>query len=62
MTTTVLFVIAVIIVTMIAVYLKAELTLIPELLAYVVIPVGYLLNLLFFAAFYYAFSAKAAKK
>ena len=44
------------------VYLKAELTLIPELLAYVVIPVGYLLNLLFFAAFYYAFSAKAAKK
>ena len=60
-TAAVIFVIATIIVTMIAVYMKAQLSLTPELLSYVVIPVGYLLNILFFAAFYYAFSLKASK-
>ena len=60
-TAAVIFVIAVIIVTMIAVYMKAQLSLTPELLSYVVIPVGYLFNILFFTAFYYAFSLKASK-
>ena len=52
----ILFVIAVIAVTMIAVYLKVDLKQPAELLKYVLLPVAYLLNLVFFAVFYYLFS------
>ncbi|MFQ7076677.1 MAG: hypothetical protein ACLRSW_01270 [Christensenellaceae bacterium] len=52
----ILFVIAVIAVTMIAVYLKVDLKQPAELLKYVLLPVTYLLNLVFFAVFYYLFS------
>ena len=61
-TASVLFVIAVIIVTMIAVYMKAQISLIPQLLAYIIIPIGYLINMLLFVAFYYTFSVKDSKK
>ena len=52
----ILFVIAVIAVTMIAVDLKVDLKQPAELLKYVLLPVAYLLNLVFFAVFYYLFS------
>ena len=57
----IIFVISVIMVTMVAVYMKAQLALLPQLLAYIVIPVAYLCNILFFVAFFYAFSRKASK-
>jgi hypothetical protein len=57
-TTAILFVIGVIIVTMIAVFLKAELSLLPQMLSFVVIPVAYLANILIFTAFYRVFSIK----
>ena len=41
---------------MIAVYLKVDLKQPAELLKYVLLPVTYLLNLVFFAVFYYLFS------
>ena len=52
----ILFVIGVIATTMIAVYLKADLKQPTELLTYVILPVLYLLNLVFFAVFYYLFT------
>ena len=50
------FVIGVIIVTMIAVYMKAQLGNPGQLLAYVLVPIAYLSNILIFTAFYYLFS------
>ncbi|MBQ1269567.1 MAG: hypothetical protein IIY09_03695, partial [Clostridia bacterium] len=58
----IIFVISVILVTMVAVYMKAQLSLLPQLLTYIVIPVAYLMNILFFVAFFYAFSMKASRK
>ena len=55
----VVFVIAFIIVTMIAVYLKAQISILSQLLAYVIIPVGLLMNILFFAGLFYLFSNKS---
>lgn len=55
-TSMILFVVSVIIVTMVAVYCKADVSVPAILLSYVVIPVVYLLNLVFFAAFYHLFS------
>jgi hypothetical protein len=56
------FVICVILVTMIAVYMKAQVSLPSQLLSFVIIPIAYLANILFFVAFFYAFSVKASKK
>ena len=56
LTTAVIFVTAVIAISMIAVYCKAQISEPSELLAYVLIPVGYFANILIFAAFYYIFS------
>ena len=52
LTTTIIFVICTIIVSMIAVYLKAQMSNPAQLLSYVVIPVVYLANMLIFVAFY----------
>ena len=52
----ILFVIGVIVVSMIAVYLKVDLKQPSELLKYVILPVVYLLDLVFFSVFYYLFS------
>ena len=62
LTTAIIFVICVILVTMVAVYMKAQISLIPQLLAYIIIPIGYLINMLLFVAFYYTFSVKDSKK
>ena len=62
LTATVVFVIAVIIVSMVAVYCKAQMSNPAQLFAYVVIPVIYLLNILFFVGFYRLFSKKAVKE
>lgn len=48
--------IGVIVVSMIAVYLKVDLKQPSELLKYVILPVVYLLDLVFFSVFYYLFS------
>ncbi len=61
LTAAVVFVITVIIVTMVAVYCKAQISDPAQLLSFVVIPVIYLLNILFFVAFYYLFSVRASK-
>lgn len=61
-TAMVLFVIAVIGVTMFAVYARAELALIPQFMSFVAIPVAYLLNVVFFAVFYYLFSKTKPNK
>ena len=58
LTTSVVFVIGVIIVTMIAVFFKAEISNPAQLLSYVLIPVIYLANMLIFSAFYRVFSVK----
>ena len=52
----ILFVIGVIVVSMVAVYLKADLKQPAELLAYVILPVLYLLNIILFSVFFYLFS------
>ncbi|MBO5737045.1 MAG: hypothetical protein J6S04_04475, partial [Clostridia bacterium] len=56
LTSTIIFVISIIIVTMVAVYLKAQVSDPAQLLSYVVIPVVYLANLMIFVAFYRMFS------
>ena len=61
-TASVLFVICVIIVTMIAVYFKAQIAQPDQLLAYVILPVVYLLNIMIFAGFYYLLSTKSFSK
>ena len=61
-TCVILFVIAVIIVTMVAVYLNAQLSVPSKLLSYVIIPTAYLMNIILFAVFYYILSKKDAKK
>ena len=61
LTAAVVFVIAVIIVTMVAVYFKAQISDPKQLLSFVIIPTIYLLNILFFVAFYYLFSVRASK-
>ena len=58
LTAAVVFVITVIIVTMIAVYFKAQVSVPAQLLSFIVIPVAYLLNILFFTGFFYLFSRK----
>jgi hypothetical protein len=58
LTSAVLFVISVIIVTMVAVYSKAQMSNPAELFAYVLIPVAYLLNIIISALFYYLFSSQ----
>jgi hypothetical protein len=58
LTTAILFVICVIAVTMIAVYLKADISNPAQLFAYVIVPVVYLSNILIFTAFYHMFSIK----
>ena len=50
------FIIGVIIVTMVAVYMRAQLGNPAELLSYVIVPVVYLSNILVFSAFYYMFT------
>jgi hypothetical protein len=57
-TACVLFVIAVILTSMIAVYFKANVALPPQLLSYIVLPVIYLCNILVFTGFYYLFSTR----
>ena len=57
-TVAIVFVITVIIVSMIAVYCKAKLSDPAELLSYVIIPIVYLMNALFFSLFYYTFSLR----
>ena len=52
LSTTIIFVISAIIVSMVAVYLKAEVSNPAELLSYVIIPIVYLTNMLIFVAFY----------
>ena len=61
LTAAILFVICVIIVTMIAVYLKLDLSNSKTLLSYVVVPCVYLLNILFFAIFYHLFATHSTK-
>ena len=61
LTAAVVFVITVIVVTMVAVYCKAQMSDPAQLLSFVVIPVIYLMNIIFFAAFYYSFSVRASK-
>ena len=56
LTNIVIFIICVIITTMVAVYLKAELSDPAQLFSYVIIPIAYLSNILVFTAFYYTFS------
>ena len=58
----IIFVIAVIVVTMIAVYFKAQVSVPSELLSYVIIPVIYLVNILIFVAFYYTFSLRSNRR
>ena len=60
LTSAVIFVIAVIVVSMVAVYFKAQVSIPTQLLSYVIIPVAYLLNILFFSAFYHMFSSKSS--
>ncbi len=57
-TMSILFVIAIIAITMVAVYCKAPIAKPAKLLAFVVIPVVYFLNMVFFAIFYRLFSLK----
>lgn len=61
LTMSVIFVITVIIVTMIAVYFKAQMGDPAQLLSFVIIPVVYLLNILFFGVFFHLFSLKESK-
>ena len=61
-TSAVIFVITVIIVTMIAVYFKAQVSNPDELLAYIILPVVYLANILVFTGFYYLFSVRSSSK
>ena len=56
LTACVLFVIVTVLASMVAVYLKADLRSARELLAYVVIPVAYLFNIVLFSLFYRMFS------
>ena len=56
LTSTIIFVICTIIVSMVAVYLKAQISDPKQLLSYVVIPVAYLANILIFVAFFRMFS------
>jgi hypothetical protein len=51
-TCVIIFVIAAIAVTMIAVYMNAKLSIPSKLFAYVIVPIVYLLNIIFFAVFY----------
>ena len=62
LTAFVIFVICVILTTMIAVYFKAQVSIPAELLAFVIIPVTLLLNILFFAGLFYLFSTKTSEK
>ncbi len=62
LTAFVIFVICVILTTMIAVYFKAQASNPAELLAFVIIPVTLLLNILFFAGLFYLFSTKTNEK
>ena len=62
LTAFVIFVIAVILTTMVAVYYKAQLAIPAQLLAFVLIPVGVLVNILFFAGLFYLFSTKTNEK
>ena len=62
LTSFVVFVICVILTTMIAVYFKAQVSIPAELLAFVIIPVILLLNILFFAGLFYLFSTKTSEK
>ena len=59
LTNTVLFVIFVILTSMVAVYLKADLSDPKQLISYIVIPVVYLSNILVFTAFYHTFSKQS---
>ena len=56
LTMTIIFVISIIIVTMVAVYLKAQISDPTQLLSYVIIPIAYLANMMIFVAFYRMFS------
>ena len=58
LTAGVVTVIGMIIVTMIAVYLKADLGNLPQLLSFVIAPVAYIANIMIFTAFYYLFSKR----
>jgi hypothetical protein len=58
LTLTICFVIAVIAVTMVAVYSQAQMSNPAQLCKYVIVPVAYLANILVFALFYYLFSKR----
>ena len=59
LTSSVVFVISVIVTTMIAVYFKAEMSNPAQLLSFVVLPIAYLFNIVLFAIFYRLFSARS---
>ena len=61
-TISILLVIGIIIVTMIAVYCKAQVNEVSQLFTFVIIPVLYLMNMLIFAALYYVFSMKNSRR
>ena len=56
LSSTIIYVISVIAVTMVAVYLKAQISDPKQLLSYVIIPVVYLTNMMIFVSFYRMFS------
>jgi hypothetical protein len=58
----ILFVIGVIIITMIAVYCKAQVNEASQLFSFVIIPIIYLANTLIFTALYYVFSMKNSRR
>ena len=62
LSSTVIFVICAIIVTMVAVYLKAQISDPAQLLSYVIIPIVYLTNLLIFVAFYHTYSVNESNQ
>ena len=62
LTAAVLLVISILIVTMIAVYCKAEMDNLAQLFGYVIFPITYLTNILFFAVFFRLLSVKESKE
>ena len=62
LTAAVILVICIIITTMIAVYCKAEISNPAQMLSFIVFPIVYLMNILFFAIFYRLLSTKESKE
>ncbi|MBQ4269438.1 MAG: hypothetical protein IJB97_07325 [Clostridia bacterium] len=62
LTASVIFVICFLVVSMIAVFLQIDLTTPNNLIAYLIIPTVYLLNVIFFAVFYHLFVGHTTNK